>query len=62
MHPDSASSYQNLGGAYYEKGMYEKALELHNKARTAYETTLGYDHPKAQTSREWVSIVEEAMQ
>ena len=61
LHPDTASVFQNLGGAYYEKGMHDEALRHHNKAVQAYETTLGIDHPKSATARQWVEIVKDAM-
>ncbi len=60
-HADTASVYQNLGGAYYEKGNYKKALGLVKKALVAYEKSLGVGHPKTAASRQWVSLVEEEL-
>ena len=57
LHPYTASVFQNLGGAYYEKGMHDQALTHHNKAVKAYETTLGIEHQKSATARQWVEIV-----
>jgi tetratricopeptide (TPR) repeat protein len=62
LHPDTASVYQNIGGAYYEKKSYDKALEYHAKAKGAYETTFGYDHPKSVISRQWIDIVQDAIE
>lgn len=60
-HADTASVYQNLGGAYYEKREYQKSMTYHEKAKVAYLTSLGIDHPKFKVSQEWIQIVKDAM-
>lgn len=44
-HPLTATSYNNLGVAFYQKGEYYKALEYFLKASAIREKVLGYEHP-----------------
>ena len=59
--PDTAQVYQNIGAAYYEQALFEKALEFHTKAKVAYASSFGKDHPKNTTSDPWIQIVEDAI-
>lgn len=44
-HPYTASSYNNIGIVYNNKGDYDKALEYYFKDLTISEKVLGKDHP-----------------
>ena len=44
-HENTATSYNNIGLVYDEKGDYGKALEYHQKALTIREKVLGTEHP-----------------
>ena len=49
-HPDTATSYNNIGGVYYSQGDYTKALEYYFKALDIKEKVLGKEHPSTATS------------
>lgn len=49
-HPDTATSYNNLGSSYWELGRREKSLEYQEKALEIREKTLGDNHPDTATS------------
>ena len=49
-HEDTATSYNNIGLVYDEKGDYDKALEYYFKALTIREKVLGTEHPDTATS------------
>lgn len=44
-HPDTASSYNDIGGIYADKGDFDKALEYYLKALDILEKVLGFEHP-----------------
>ena len=48
-HPDTATSYNNIGLVYGTKGDYDKALEYYFKAKDIYEKVLGKEHPDIAT-------------
>ena len=49
-HPNTASSYNNIGLVYNEKGDYGKALEYYFKDLAISEKVLGTEHPDTATS------------
>ncbi|KIM09585.1 MAG: hypothetical protein KU38_08500, partial [Sulfurovum sp. FS08-3] len=49
-HPDTATSYNNIGEVYKSKGEYDKALEFYQKALAIREEVLGIKHPDTATS------------
>ena len=49
-HPDTASSYNDIGTVYNAIGDYPKALEFRTKALNIREKVLGKDHPDTATS------------
>ena len=51
-HPDTATSYNNIGSIYYNQGDYAKALEYYQKALEIFEKVLGTDHPNTILVRE----------
>ena len=44
-HPDVATSYNNVGGAYFYLGDYVNALKYWKRALEISESVLGNDHP-----------------
>ena len=48
-HPNTATSYNNLGLVYDNQGAYAQALEYYNKALEIREKVLGKDHPDTAT-------------
>ena len=48
-HPDIATSYNNIGSVYDDKGDYDKALEYYFKALEIREKVLGKEHPDIAT-------------
>ena len=49
-HPDTATSYNNIGVVYDDKGDYDTALECYLKALAIREKVLGLEHPDTATS------------
>ena len=49
-HPETATSYNNLGLVYYSKGEYDLALEYCQKALAICRKALGEEHPSTATS------------
>ena len=49
-HPDTATSYNNIGLVYYTQGDYDKALEYYFRALAIREKVLGREHPDTATS------------
>ena len=49
-HPDTATSYNNIGIVYDSQGNYAKALEYHNKALEIRLNVLGENHHYTATS------------
>lgn len=49
-HPDTASSYNNIGIVYSDLGKYDKALECHKQALDIREKVLGNDNPVTAVS------------
>jgi hypothetical protein len=49
-HPSAATSYNNIGSVYYEKGDYENAFVEHRKALEIRLKMLGPDHPSTAES------------
>ncbi len=43
-HPDTATSYNDIGAVYHNQGSYTQALKYYNKALEIYEKVLGDDH------------------
>jgi tetratricopeptide (TPR) repeat protein/DNA-binding XRE family transcriptional regulator len=53
-HPDTASSFHNLGCLYYEHGKYEQAEAFYQQALRIREEQLGSQHP--DTARTWNNL------
>jgi len=49
-HIDTATGYNNLGAAYYSKGDYDRAIELHDKSLAIRLKIFGPDHPDTAAS------------
>ena len=49
-HPDTATSYNNIGDVHICLGEYDKALKFHYKALTIREKTIGLEHPSTAGS------------
>ena len=49
-HPDTATTYNDIGLTYYNQGDYPKALKYYFKALDIYEKVLGKEHPYTATS------------
>ena len=56
-HPDTATSYNNIGNVYSEKGDYDGALEYYLKSLAIREKVLGKDHPDTAMSYNNIGIV-----
>ena len=56
-HEKTATSYNNIGLVYDNKGDYAKALEYHFKALTIWEKVLGREHPSTATSYNNIGLV-----
>ena len=56
-HPDTATSYNNLGVVYARQGEYKKAEELYKKALEIRERILGEEHPDTATSYNNLGVV-----
>ena len=57
-HPNTATSYNNIGRAYYDQGDYAHALEYLNKALPVYERVYGPEHDNTQNLRSWIEATE----
>ena len=49
-HPNTATTYHNIGSVYKDKGDYDKSLEYYLKCLIIYEQKLGIDHPNTATA------------
>lgn len=47
-HPDTATSYNNLAGLYYDQGRYEIAITYSYKAFKILVSKLGMNYPNTQ--------------
>ena len=56
-HPDTATSYDNIGCAYDSKGDYDTALEYYNKALAIRQQVLGENHSDTATSYNNIGVV-----
>ncbi len=56
-HPDTATSYNNIGVVYKSMGDYDKALEYYGKALAICEKVLGTEHPSTATSYNNIGMV-----
>ncbi len=56
-HPNTATSYNNLGLVYARQGEYKKAEELYKKALEISERILGEEHPSTATSYNNLGLV-----
>ncbi len=56
-HPDTATSYHNIGGVYVGKGDFDTALEYHNKALGIFLQILGKNHPATAVSYNNIGLV-----
>ena len=48
MHPDTASSFNNLAVLYKTQGKYAEAEPLYQRALAISEQQLGWEHPQTQ--------------
>eukprot|EP01022_Parablepharisma_sp_SALTPOND_P013505 TRINITY_DN1811_c0_g1_i8.p2 TRINITY_DN1811_c0_g1~~TRINITY_DN1811_c0_g1_i8.p2 ORF type:complete len:145 (-),score=15.17 TRINITY_DN1811_c0_g1_i8:228-662(-) len=60
-HPDTATSYNNIGFVYDNMGDYKKALEYYLKSVNIREKVLGVEHPGTATSYSNIGLVYENM-
>ena len=56
-HPNTATTYNNIGLVHNELGDYNKALDYHSKALSIREKVLGKDHPETATSYNNIGLV-----
>jgi tetratricopeptide (TPR) repeat protein len=56
-HPDTASSYNNIGWVYYSLGEYDMAFEYFIKALTIDEKVFGIQHPMTKIIQENIEAV-----
>ncbi len=56
-HPDTATSYNNIGSVYYNQGDYDSALDHYFKDLAISEKVLGKDHPDTATSYNNIGLV-----
>jgi tetratricopeptide (TPR) repeat protein len=56
-HPDTATTYNNIGFVLKSKGEYEDALKMYNKCLTIQEKSLGKDHPYTATTYSNIGLV-----
>ena len=49
-HPDTATSYNNIGNTYYNIGDYNKALEYYELSLKIRKKILGEEHPDTAVS------------
>ena len=61
MHPDVATSYNNLGNLYYSMGRYEEALPLHQKALEIMLEQLGERHPNVASAYNNLAVLYKSM-
>ena len=57
-HPDTAATYNNIGGVYRAQGDYAKALEYYRKANAVFLSVLGEEHPYTQDTALSIQIME----
>lgn len=56
-HPDTATSYYNIGLVYNSLGEYDQALEYHLRAMTIREKIFGHNHPDTALSYNDIGLV-----
>jgi len=57
-HPDTATSYNNIGTALSKKDECDNALEYFQKALVIFESVLGADHPDTKNCQLWTRNAE----
>ena len=55
-HPDTATSYNNIGTVYFARGNYGEALEWLEKALAVYVKVLGTEHPFTKITQKGVDL------
>ena len=60
-HPDTATSYNNIGWVYRAQGNYTTALDYYTKAYQIRKNKLGEDHHDTKESWECIKFVKKAM-
>jgi tetratricopeptide (TPR) repeat protein len=60
-HPLVATSYNNLGVAYYYKKQYKKSLGYLKQALRILQTKLGNNHPHTKITLRGIELVKKAM-
>ena len=60
-HPNTATSYNNIGAIYDSMGDYNKALEYYYKSLAIQEKVLGLEHPSTATSYNNIGGVYDSM-
>lgn len=61
-HPDTAQSYNNVGGAYGGMGKLEKALDYLNKALEVWRVAYGEEHNYTKITIENIERIKSAME
>lgn len=57
-HPDTATSYNNIGVTYYKQGDTDKALEYLGKTLAIYKEKLGDNHPYTHQTQENIDYIQ----
>ena len=53
-HPDTATTYNNMGVLFYNMEDYKSAKEYFEKAFAAFENVLGVNHPNTKITKRWL--------
>ncbi|MCX6584606.1 MAG: tetratricopeptide repeat protein [Candidatus Aminicenantes bacterium] len=54
LHPDVATSLNNLGATYFQMGQKDKARQYLEKAYALFKQFYGDEHPSTKTVKEWL--------
>jgi hypothetical protein len=57
LHPDTASSFSNIGAAYGNMNKFDKALDFHEKSLNIRLQVLGDSHPETAQSYNNIAAV-----
>ncbi len=60
-HPDTATTYNNLGVLYYYMNQYEESLKYLRAALSIFEMILGHNHPYTKDTKESLVYVEKVI-
>ena len=60
-HPDTATTYHNIGTNYFEQGQYAEALLWLEKAQKIFLRVLGPEHPHTKATQWYISAAKERL-